>query len=256
VTQPPESKNVSRVRLWERAAILLVLAGLVASVVGLVSRADVEVDGDDSAIASPVATEPVVAMIWAKDTTQVREWKEPRLHAEGVTLLLFTDLLCGPCASTERLLEEIVEKWRRLERGPVRLEVRDYPMDRECNQYVPLTVHSAACEAAAAAHVRNPELDAIQWRHWIYANRGIVTRATLRGALRDYGAITDFDARYDKLRLDIARDVELARSLQVTTVPAVFVNGLKVGTVVSAEEVDELIAQEMAVAGHRRADKH
>ena len=77
---------------------------------------------------------------------------EINLSTEGATVLIlkFNDFQCPPCAQSHTEYMPIIKKVLAEHPGAVRYQMVDYPLESECNPYVALGPHAAACEAAAA----------------------------------------------------------------------------------------------------------
>ena len=70
----------------------------------------------------------------------------------------------------------------------------------------------------------------------------------VRVAARDVGGVTDFDAEYPRVLIDIRNDVELARRLGVTGTPTFFINGVRVNGGLRPQYLDVAIASELRAA--------
>ena len=119
--------------------------------------------------------------------------------AEGAKVLIvdFSDFQCPYCRQAFVALKPLLAKYNAQQPGSVRLVLKDYPLDSECNVNVQNGgPHPAACEAAVAvrlAKARNRE-DAME--EWLFANQPAMTPDSVRQAARDVGQVTDFEAKY------------------------------------------------------------
>jgi protein-disulfide isomerase len=172
------------------------------------------------------------------------------LPTEGAKVLIvkFSDYQCPACGETYMTDRPVLAKYQAERPGAVRLVTKDYPLEAECNPNLPRTVHEAACEAAAAVrlaqrHQRGPAME-----EWLFTHQATLTPAVVRAAARDVGGVTDFDAEYSRVLVDIRNDVELGRRLGVTGTPTYFINGVRVNGGLRAEYLDAAIASELKAA--------
>jgi protein-disulfide isomerase len=179
-----------------------------------------------AAAATPVATEEGRAQFIRWFVAQPR--LDINLSAEGakVMILKFNDFQCPPCAQSHTEYMPIIKKVLSEHPGAVRYQMVDYPLESECNKYVAIGPHAAACEAAAAVR--------LAWAHnrqdammdWLFANQAQLTPAIVRQAAREIGRIPDFDARYAATLESIKGDIELGHFIGIRETPTFVVNGV------------------------------
>jgi protein-disulfide isomerase len=102
----------------------------------------------------------------------------------------------------------------------------DYPLEPECNPYMPRVVHSAACEAAVAMRLAREHGTAPVLEKWLWANQATLNRNAVFEAARTIAKIPDLNERYDRVIDQVHLDVEIAHGLAVTGTPTYFVNGV------------------------------
>lgn len=167
----------------------------------------------------------------------------------AVLVVKFHDFQCGPCGHTYHDLKPVFEKYAKTAPGKVKLVVKHYPIDPECNAGTPNGSHFAACEAAAAMTMAGTGARADALESWLFGNQATLTPASVRTAARDIGGITDFDARYQKALEAVKADIALGGLMRVEATPSFFVNGIKIRGGMPAPYFDALIALELKKAG-------
>lgn len=155
-----------------------------------------------------------------------------------VTVLAFCNFESPHCARLQRTLSQVVPLFP----GVVRVAERDLPL--EFHRHAGLASEAARCAAEQGNYWRFHDL--------LYSSGGPPDRAMLERAARGtsldpaaFAACLD-DGRYVDA---VASDVALARSLGLSTVPAVFVNGLYASPDVRAADLVWLIERELATLG-------
>ncbi len=200
------------------------------------------------------AAPPVLSM---SQTLDFEQWfaVQPRvpivLPTNGARVLIvkFTDYQCPSCGETYLTDRPLLAKYDSAQPGAVKLVAKDYPLEPECNPNVAKTMHEAACEAAAAVrlaqrHQRGPAME-----EWLYKHQPSLTPAAVRAAAREVGGVTDFDAEYPRVLVDIRNDVELARRLGVKGTPTYFINGVRVDGGLRPQYLEAAIQHELRAAG-------
>ena len=186
-----------------------------------------------------------------------RWWEaQPRVDmlvsAEGATVLVvkFNDYQCPACAQTYRNYQRIFSKYRTSHPGAVRLVVKDYPLDPECNENAPRGPHDAACEAAVAVRLAGRTEQAERMEEWLFSNQDAFSPERVRAAARDIGGVEDFDAEYARTLEHVRADIALGEILEVTGTPTFFVNGVPLAGGLAPEYFDAAIAYELEQAEH------
>ena len=88
------------------------------------------------------------------------------VSAEGAAILIvkFSDFQCPSCAQSYLDYKDILARYQAQYPGAIRVVVKDYPLETECNSNVTRDLHPASCEAAAAARLRARKGVARPWR--------------------------------------------------------------------------------------------
>jgi len=168
--------------------------------------------------------------------------------AEGATVLIvdFSDFQCPFCRQAYYSLKPILAKYNAQQPGLVRLVLKDYPLDSECNPNVQNGgPHPSACEAAVAvrlARARNRE-DAME--EWLFSNQPSLTPQLVRQAAHDVGQVNDFEAKYASTLELVKSDINFGHTLGVNATPTIFINGVKIAGVLAPQYLDQAIAFEL-----------
>jgi protein-disulfide isomerase len=165
-----------------------------------------------------------------------------------VIIVKFNDYQCPPCKQTYDLYKPLHEKWDREAPGQVKWVTKNFPLEPECNATVQRQVHQFACEAAAGVMMARQHNKGEALEDWIFANQPTLTLEGLKQAIRDIGAVTDFDTQYPRVLNDIKTDTQLGGLLGVNSTPTFFFNGVKIPAQ-SPEVMDGLIAHTLKKAG-------
>ncbi len=73
---------------------------------------------------------------------------------------------------------------------------KDFPLERQCNQFVGQELHPGACEAAVAVRLASEKGRGEAMEDWLFANQPALTPETVKNAAATVGNVTDFDARF------------------------------------------------------------
>lgn len=185
-----------------------------------------------------------------------RYWSEqPRVDPAisgveaAVVVLKFNDYQCPACADTHRAYDPIFAKYETSFPGAVRLVMRDFPLDSECNEGSPNGLHDSACEAAVAARLA-AEVGTTEGRRmgeWLYANQAEMSPDTISAALADIAGLDAgvFEARYDEVIEDVKADIAIGLALPVEATPTFVVNGVLLKGGLPPQFFDQAIALEL-----------
>ena len=210
----------------------------------------------ESAVGGAAANGSETPAVTADARSEFERWWEaqPRVdvpvEAEGATVVVvkFNDYQCPACAQTYRTYQRIFSKYRTSHPGAVRLVMKDYPLDPECNENAPRGPHDAACEAAVAVRLAGRTEQAERMEEWLYSNQDTFSPERVRAAARDIGGAEDFDAEYARTLEYVRADIALGEALEVTGTPTFFVNGVPLAGGLTAEYFDAAIAYELEQA--------
>ena len=164
-----------------------------------------------------------------------------------VIIVKFNDYQCPPCKQTFELYKPIKQKWEQQAPGRVKFVTKDYPLEPECNTNVPQPVHQFACEAAAAVRMARRNNKAEPLEDWIFANQATLSLEGLKKAVRDIGAVQDFDTQFPRVLNDVKIDTSLGGFLGVHSTPTFFINGVQIPSL-QPQLLDAAIAYELKKA--------
>jgi uncharacterized membrane protein/protein-disulfide isomerase len=169
---------------------------------------------------------------------------------EGAKVLVikFNDYQCPPCRQSFMEYKNIWSKWEKSNPGEVKLVLKDFPLDSECNNNVQQTLHPAGCEAAAAARLSRERNRISQFEDWVFANQPTLTPEAVVKAAKDVGDVPNFEARYQAVLEQVKADIAYGRTLGVRSTPTFFINGVKIEGALPVVYFDQAIAYELARA--------
>jgi uncharacterized membrane protein/predicted DsbA family dithiol-disulfide isomerase len=169
------------------------------------------------------------------------------ISSEGAKVLVvkFNDYQCPACGQSFLSYKPILAKYEATAPGAVRVVMKDYPLNPNCNSNVSVMVHPAACDAAVAvrlarAHNHGPEME-----EWLYTHQPTMTPPIVRQAAHDIGQVDDFDKKYASTLELVKGDIALGAQLGVRSTPTFFINGIKVEGAWAPQYFDQAIAYEL-----------
>ena len=166
-----------------------------------------------------------------------------------VVVIKFNDYQCPACGQTYMNYRGIFAKYESNHPGAVRVVMRDYPLDPECNGNAPNGVHLAACEAAVAVRLAREHGRAEVMEEWLFANQASLTPARVREGAREVAGVQDFDERYADTLDAVKRDIALGAQLLIEATPTFFVNGVRIRGGLVPEYFDAALARELERVG-------
>ena len=192
-------------------------------------------------------------------TSEFERWymSQPRVPlvvpAEGAKVLVvkFNDFQCPACGQSYLQYKPIFAKYEAERPGAVKLVLKDYPLNRDCNDAIGQSIHSAACEAAVAVRLALAHNKTEAMEDWLYTHQPAMTPPSVRQAARDIGQITDFDAKFQSTLSLVKGDVALGRQLGIKSTPTFFINGVKVEGALPPQYFDQAIAIELQRASSK-----
>jgi uncharacterized membrane protein/protein-disulfide isomerase len=168
--------------------------------------------------------------------------------ADGAKVLIvdFSDFQCPYCRQAFVSLKPIIAKYNAQQANTVKLVLKDYPLDSECNINVQNGgPHPSACEAAVAVRLARGHNREDAMEEWLFANQEGMTPDTVKKAAREVGQVTDFDAKYTSLLELVKGDIAFGKSLGVQATPTLFINGVRIAGVLAPQYLDQAIALEL-----------
>ena len=169
------------------------------------------------------------------------------ISADGAKVLIvkFADFQCPACGQAYLSYKPILAKYAASHPGAVRMVMKDYPLQMECNPGLRQTLHPAACDAAVAMRLAQATGKADALEEWLYTHQPQMTPASVRQAAKDIGGVSDFEAKYAATLALVKGDVALGQSLQVNQTPTFFMNGVKIDGAWAPQFFDQAIAYEL-----------
>ncbi len=166
--------------------------------------------------------------------------------ADGAKVLVvkFNDYQCPACGQSYTQYKPIFAKYEAQNPGAVKLVMKDYPLNRDCNDAMSQTIHPAACEAAVAVRLA-PASKREAMEEWLYSHQPAMTPPSVRQAARDIGQVADFESKYASTVSLVKSDVALGRQLGIKSTPTFFINGVKVEGGLPPQYFDQAIAIEL-----------
>jgi protein-disulfide isomerase len=177
----------------------------------------------------------IVPAASAAQIQQLEAWlaQQPRVpvvapsDGAAVVILKFNDYQCPGCGQTFRDYKPVLAKWAKQAPGKVKFITRDYPLERQCNQFVGRDLHLGACEAAVAVRLAREKGKADAMEEWLYANQPAMNPDTVKKAAASVGGVTDFDARFASTLELVKADVAQGAQLKIGGTPTFFMNGMQ-----------------------------
>jgi uncharacterized membrane protein/protein-disulfide isomerase len=169
------------------------------------------------------------------------------IPAEGAKVLIvkFNDFQCPACGQSYLAYKPVLAKYAASHPGAVRVVLKDYPLNPDCNSSVRTMLHGGACDAAVAVRLARAKNRGEAMEEWLYTHQQDMTPATVRQAAREVGQVTDFDAKYAATLEQVKADIALGQQLKVTQTPTFFINGIKVDGAWAPQFFDQAIAYEL-----------
>ena len=169
---------------------------------------------------------------------------------EGAKVLIvkFNDFQCPACGQTFQQYRPILAKYEASNPGAVRMVLKDFPLNRDCNDAITQTLHPAACDAAVAARLARMRNKGDAMEEWLYSNQQAMTAASVRQAAKDIAGVTDFDDKFASTLSGVKNDIALGKQLGIRATPTFFINGVKFDSAILPQYFDAAIAYELKQA--------
>lgn len=225
--------------------VILFLAGAASAVAFFPREATREERAAATAAPVPAAS--------AQQVSEFERWYSslPRMplivpnDGAQVVIVKFADYQCPGCGSAHFSYKSLLAKYEAEQPGAVRMVMKDYPIEPECNPHVATVLHEAACEGAAAVRMARLHKRDAEMEDWLYSNQPAMTPASVRKAAKEVGHVDNFDAQYAKVLESVRRDADFGKQLGVQSTPTFFINGVKVDRVLHPQFFDAAIAYEL-----------
>jgi uncharacterized membrane protein len=204
--------------------------------------------------ATPVATEDQRSEF---DRWYAAQPRVPLIIPSGgarVLIVKFNDFQCPACGKSYLDYKPIFAKYDAEHAGDVRVVLKDFPLNADCNPSVPRTVHAAACDAAIAVRLAAQHNRAEELEDWLYTHQAEMTAPSVRTWANEKGGVSEaeFSAKYAATLSLVKADVALGNQLRVQSTPTFFVNGVKIDGSLPAQYFDQAIGFELQRATAKR----
>jgi protein-disulfide isomerase len=158
-----------------------------------------------------------------------------------VVVVKFNDFMCPSCKAYELAYRPIFEKYENTNPGQVKLILKDWPWNTDCNFNSPPTFpgHQNSCVAAAAVRIARDRGKGEAMAQWLFdqqqkliemGNAGSGGPELIKDRLKQLVGAVDYDKEYAAKLADIRRDVADGGALNVRSTPTYYVNGVLVTT--------------------------
>jgi uncharacterized membrane protein/protein-disulfide isomerase len=167
--------------------------------------------------------------------------------SEGAKVLIvkFNDYQCPACAQSFLQYKPILARCEAEHPGAVKVVLKDYPLNRDCNDNISQTLHPSACDAAVAVRLARQHNRGEEMENWFYTHQPEMTPPSVRQAARDIGQVTNFDAQYAATLSLVKSDIALGKALALRGTPTFFINGVRIDSVLAPQYFDEAINYEL-----------
>jgi protein-disulfide isomerase len=166
---------------------------------------------------------------------------------EGAKVLVvkFNDYQCPACGQSYQAYKPVLAKYAASHPGQVKLVVKDFPLNADCNSAVRTQFHTGACEAAVAVRLAKEKGRGEALEDWFFTHQKEMTPASVRQAAREVGQVTDFDAKREATLALVKGDIALGQQLKVMSTPTFFINGVRIDGAWAPQFFDQAIAYEL-----------
>ena len=249
-TLPRRAARDLRVLVTSPLAIivaLLLFAGA-ASALAFFPREGAAASGEAAGATPGTAPAPTQAQVSEFERWYTSQLRVPLVvPAEGAKVLVvkFNDFQCPACGQSYLQYKPIFAKYEAEHPGAVRLVLKDYPLNKDCNDNMAQTLHPSACDAAVAVRLAGPHNKTETMEEWLYTHQPTMTPPGVRQAAHDLGQVADFDAKYSATIALVKSDIALGRQLGIKSTPTFFINGVKIEGALPPQYFDQAIAYEL-----------
>ncbi len=169
------------------------------------------------------------------------------IPADGAKVLVvkFNDYQCPACGQSYLQYKPILAKYEASHPGAVKVVMKDYPLNPNCNPHLTSMLHPAACDAAVAVRLARQHNRGEAMEEWFYTHQPSMTPPSVRQAARDVGQVNDFEAKYAATLELVKSDIEFGYQVRVSQTPTFFMNGVKLEGMMAPQFFDQAIAYEL-----------
>jgi uncharacterized membrane protein/protein-disulfide isomerase len=169
---------------------------------------------------------------------------------EGAKVLIvkFNDFQCPACGQSYLAYKPILAKYDAERPGAVKMVLKDYPLNPNCNPNITAMIHPAACDAAVAVRLAAQHNKAEALEEYLYTHQPQMTPPMVRQAAHDVGQVNDFDEKYQSMLALVKGETGLGKQLNVGSTPTFFINGVKLDGMMAPQYFQQAIEYELAHA--------
>jgi len=240
---------------WQLAATAAVLVlGLFAAQVTLCGSAICLTRNVHSANTSAAPTGQDLETSW-----QSRPRIDLGIPSEGAAVLVvwFVDYECPGCAAIDAPYMDLLERYVTANPGIVKLVVRDWPWNADCNPNLPVTLrgHEASCAAVVATRIAREHGVFAEMKRWLFTHQP-ATIEEVRRATEEIAGTRDFDERYPTEIATLQGELAALANSGVHSTPSCFVNGVSAvrdtqGRLLLPADLGRVIELEIRRQGHK-----
>jgi protein-disulfide isomerase/uncharacterized membrane protein len=249
-TLPDRARRDARTLVTSPLALLIAVLFVAGGAIAVAAFPRDGAQGSPTASAQAPAALPAVT---DDERAKIAQWWEVQPKIElpvpagdaKVLIVKFNDYQCPACGQSYLVYKPVLEKYAKSNPGEVRVVLKDYPLNSECNANVNTVMHGAACDAAVAVRLARQHNRAEALEEWLYTNQASMTPESVRKAAREIGQVTDFDAKYASTLESVKSDIAYGKQLAVRSTPTFFINGVKVEGAMQPQFFDQAIAYEL-----------
>lgn len=193
------------------------------------------------AIVNEIVASPVIAVNAGPEFPSIGPASAP------LTIVEFSDFQCPFCRLAAVTLHTVMDRYP----GKIRLVMRNFPLNAECNRGTQNTAHPYACDLARTAICANRQGKFEPFYEMAFENQADLKPGKPQAWGESVGVASDFlkgCAASPETASAISRDVEEGIQLGVQSTPTLFVNGHRVNggypLPVWTQVIDRLLAQQ------------
>ncbi len=168
-----------------------------------------------------------------------------------ITIVEFSDFLCGHCKKASSKIKDIFEKYE----NSVRIVYKHFPLDKECNQNIKRDFHNGSCKLSYASFCAQQSdmnkfwkiHDSIFEKQGEFLRKRSVTDSDLNAIFNSAGLnVSQMNAciKRGSTKKTIVDDIELGNKLNVSGTPSIFINGKRVRSLPIDYFLDRLLRHE------------
>jgi len=164
--------------------------------------------------------------------------KNPRL-----IIRVFTDFECPFCAIFNSMMYAIANEVK-----GVRIEHHDYPLNSECNPYVPQPIHKNSCIAAYYAYGAKMQGKSWEYITLLFDNQETISEDKLIELAKSINIDINrlkIDAHSEEAKRSLADDVNMANNLNINATPTFFIGMKKYEGIMPYPELKQTIIDSM-----------